>query len=92
MLQDVENMASKVPCENDGDWKFAPIGAKACGGPTHFIAYSKKIDESTFLEKIRLYTNKQLAFNERWSIRSTCDVPQPPKSITCDNGKPKFVY
>ncbi len=92
LLQDIENMANQVPCENDGDWKFAPVGAKACGGPTHFIAYAKKINESAFLEKIRLYTNKQLAFNERWNIRSTCDAPQPPKSVTCVNAKPKFVY
>ena len=92
MLQDIENITNKVICENEGDWKFAPIGAKACGGPSHYIAYPKKIDENAFLTKVTTYTNKEKAFNEKWGIISTCDIARKPAGVTCIDGKPKLLY
>lgn len=55
---------SEVKCEISEDWRFRPIGAKACGGPTGYIAYSSKIDTVAFIQKIDKYTADQKIFNE----------------------------
>jgi hypothetical protein len=57
-LQSVNN-------ENPADWNFTPIGSKACGGPTGFIAYSLKLNTTDFLDKVEKYTPKK-EFNNKW--------------------------
>ncbi|MES2650297.1 MAG: hypothetical protein V4663_01085 [Bacteroidota bacterium] len=89
---EIDKLSEQVNCDNAADWKFTAIGAKACGGPTGYVAYSNKIDEVLFLKKVALYTEKQKAFNVKWNIASDCSLPTLPKSIDCISGKPKFVY
>lgn len=89
---EIQKMSEQVSCNNASDWKIVPIGAKACGGADGFVAYSINIDTSLFLQKVADYNNKRKAFNVKWSIGSDCSIIVGPKSITCDNGKPKLVY
>ena len=83
---------SEVKCEISEDWRFRPIGAKACGGPTGYIAYSSKIDTVAFIQKIDKYTDDQKIFNEKWSITSDCSLPARPEKVICENDIPKLVY
>ncbi len=92
LKSELNKMTNQFACENSADWNFVAIGAQSCGGPTGFIAYSKKIDETAFLDKVNSYTKKQQAFNIKWKILSNCALLAAPKSIECVSGKPKFVY
>jgi len=88
----IQKLSIQFSCENASEWKFTAIGAKGCGGPTGYIAYSSKIDEHDFLEKVKVFTNHQKEFNVKWNIVSDCMYNTPPNSVICENGKPKFVY
>lgn len=92
MLGEIEALADSVECTDPQDWTFTSIGSKACGGPTHFIAYPVQIDVDAFLVLVGEYTSAQRDFNEKWEVASTCDVPSEPSSIECINRKPVFVY
>jgi hypothetical protein len=67
-----------------------PIGSKACGGPTGFIAYSLKLN-TNFLTKLK---NTQIIKRIQYEmgIISTCDVPPSPTSIKCVNNTAQLVY
>jgi len=92
LYSEIEKLASQYTCENAGDWKFTAIGSKACGGASAYIAYSVKIDESSFLKKVNQFTQMQADYNKKWGAYSDCALVAQPKSVICDNGKPKFTY
>jgi hypothetical protein len=92
LKREIDKLAGQFSCENASEWKFTPIGTKACGGAGAYIAYSTKIDEAAFLKKVALYTQKQNALNVKWGYISDCALVVAPKSVECVNGKPQFVY
>jgi len=92
MFADIKATAESVVCENEEDWKFTAYGSKACGGPQGFIAYSTQIDETAFLASVGAYFLAEAEFNAKWRIYSTCDVPIPPQSISCVDGKAVFDH
>jgi len=79
-------------CTNADDWLFTAYGAKACGGPQSYIAYSNQIDTDTFLQKVEAYNEAENAYNIKWDIVSTCDVPKQPKGVECQYGFPLLTY
>lgn len=87
LLTEIKNLAESETCENAENWKFTAVGKKACGGPTGYIAYSKKIDVANFLELVDTYTKAMDDFNIKWNIFSTCEVMLEPLNISCENGK-----
>jgi hypothetical protein len=89
---EIQTIANSVPCSNPEEWKFIPLGNKACGGPNEYIAYNIKIDEAAFLAKTDYYTRQQTIFNEKWGIISDCSLPPSPKGVICENNKPQFFY
>ena len=92
LMTDIKNSSEQTKCENAADWKFRAIGSKACGGPAGYIAYSVKIDTNEFIKKVDEYTSDQKEFNKKWGISSDCSLVNPPKSVMCENEKPKLVY
>jgi len=92
LLAEIKEIAESVECQNANEWKFTAIGSKACGGPTGYIAYSEKIDETEFLELVDAYTKAMNDFNIKWGIFSTCDVEPAPKSVSCVDGKAVLNY
>jgi len=92
LYKDIEKAANQFTCENAGEWKFTAIGSKACGGASGFIAYSIKIDESSFLKKVEQFTKLQADYNRKYGAYSDCSLVIQPKGVTCDSGKPKFTY
>ncbi len=91
LLTEIKGL-SEVKCEIASDWKFRPIGSKACGGPTGYIAYSSKIDTVSFIQKVNTYTENQMNFNKKWGIASDCSFPAMPEKVICENDMPKLVY
>lgn len=86
------SMVNSTACTNPAEWAFTPIGSKACGGPKLFIAYSLKINVQYFLKKVENYNNTETAYNKKWGVISSCDVPRTPSSIDCVDGKPTLIY
>ena len=85
------SQVNTTPCIDSKEWDFTAIGTKACGGPQKYILYSKKINTVDFLAKVKSYTEAEAAFNVKWNIVSTCDVPVPPDGIGCVDGKPVLM-
>ena len=97
--QEMENLTSEIfaiskseKCTNGSDWKSVGLGVKACGGPVSYIAYSAKIDEAKFLEKVNLYNQKSTEYNKKYNLVSDCMLVMPPEKIECINGSPVFKY
>ena len=95
LFQEIETMGNQVSCENAADWKFVLVGTDFCSaGKSTYIAYSTKIDQSLFLQKVFIYKEKQKAFSAKWERQSACPavIMAEPKGVECVNGKPKLVY
>jgi hypothetical protein len=89
---EILKLSESVKCEDDANWRFTPIGEKACGGPNSYIAYHNRIDTECFLKKVEYYTSQTKLFNSKHGVVSDCMLVSPPNSIKCDNNKPVFVY
>lgn len=89
---EIQDIADEQDCFDASEWKFTPIGTKACGGPKGFIAYSSQIDTVYFLDKVNFYTIQQDVYNKKWGIISDCSLPPYPKGIVCIDRKPEFYY
>ncbi len=92
LFDEITKMAESVSCTKASDWAFTPYGSKACGGPRGYLAYSTSIDTNVFLEKIETYKNLEHAYNAKWDVVSTCEVPLEPKGLECQNGYPVLKY
>ena len=85
-------MAKNKSCEESSQWDFIALGNKACGGPKEYIAYSKNIEVSKFLNLVDQYTKAEKAYNQKWKIGSDCSVTQQPSAVVCVDGNPTFEY
>lgn len=92
LYNELYELAYNATCTNVADWTFTAFGSKACGGPQGYIPYSTKIDVVSFLQKVDAYSEAEKAFNIKWDIISTCDIPNPPISVECQNGYPVLKY
>lgn len=92
LYDEIHDLLSGVSCTDAGDWTFTAYGAKACGGPQGYIAYSNQMDTAAFLQKVEAYTEAEKAYNIKWGISSTCDLPSQPKGVACVNGFPVLQY
>lgn len=92
LFYEIENLSSSVSCTNAGNWSFTAYGSRACGGPQGYIPYSNQINTVDFLQKVEDYTEAERLYNIKWNIVSTCDVPNTPISIECQNGYPFLKY
>lgn len=92
LYDEIKVLSSECECSNSSEWNFTVIGAKACGGPVEYIAYSSKLNTTEFLDKVDYYTTQQKKYNEKWGVLSTCDLPVAPSTIECKDGIPVFVY
>lgn len=79
-------------CTDSKEWDIAAIGSNACSGSEGFIAYSKKLDKTEFLAKVKAYTEAQAAFNIKSNVVSLCDIVKPLSSVASVDGKPKLFY
>lgn len=92
LFKEIEDLSKSKTCDTAGQWLFSPIGEKACGGPSGYIAYSSLIDVTCFLKKVAYYTAQTKKYNTKHNIMSDCSIIASPKSVSCQNGKPVLVY
>lgn len=91
-LAEIISITNSTNCTDASLWEIIPIGAKACGGPTGYIAYSDTINEVAFLNLVANYTEEQNQFNLKWGVLSDCSVPTMPIGVNCINNQPVFIY
>lgn len=89
---EIVSLSTQDDCIDSTLWLYTPIGSKACGGPTGYIAYSIEIDVDVFLDKVDFYSQQQAIYNQKWGVFSTCDVPPSPIGVSCNNGSPVLIY
>jgi hypothetical protein len=92
MFEEIQTLANSVACTDAATWTFVSYGAKACGGPQGYIAYSNQINVANFLSLIEEYTTAEREYNIRWGIVSTCDLPDIPTEVSCQNGEAVLIY
>ncbi|WP_299220969.1 hypothetical protein [uncultured Aquimarina sp.] len=78
MLNEIQTIANSTSCIDATNWTYTAIGAKACGGPKDYIAYSTTIDVEDFLKKVNAYTDLEDVFNKKWGIISDCSIEPKP--------------
>ena len=88
---EIIRLSESVPCSNASEWKFTPMGNKACGGPARYIAYHQSV-EREFLDLVERFTPLQKAYNEKNNVISDCLLVGPPRTIQCNGGKAILVY
>ena len=85
-------LSESETCSDSKEWLFTAYGSKACGGPIGYIAYSNKIDQNYFLGLVDRFTELQAEYNRKTGAVSDCALAVRPTRVTCENGKPKFIY
>lgn len=91
-FREILAIAESESCVNVDDWLLVGIGAKPCGGPSGYIAYSINIDTEAFLALVENYNKNVQEYNEREELISDCAIVSPPSSIRCENDKAVLVY
>lgn len=85
-------LSESVVCEDSSEWRFAGIGAKPCGGPTSYIAYSAQIDTLNFLNRLQEYNEAVRKRNERENLVSDCALEPVPIAVQCQDGNAVLIY
>lgn len=86
----ITQVSERVICKDPTEWRAAPAGAKACGGPSFYVAYHRSV-ELEMRDLIEEYTIKQDAYNRMHGIVSDCMLVAPPSGIKCEEGKAVLV-
>ena len=75
----IHALVGKADCSSDSQCQVLPIGAKACGGPASYLAWSNaKTDAADLQALAERYQAEQQGNNERAGRISNCRVePQP---------------
>ena len=93
LLTKLRTLAESSTCAGENhELKYIAIGSKGCGGPTGYLGYTSSINVKELEQLAERYTNLQKEYNRKWEIISDCMYHMPPKSVTCENGKPKLIY
>lgn len=90
-LSEIEQMADNANCDGK-TFEITAFGSKACGGPSHFIAYSNSIDMVKFIRLLGEYTAAEKAYNNRWGVFSDCSLLQVPKEAVCNEGELSYTF
>ena len=95
-LAQIHARIGKAECTSDSQCQVLPIGAKACGGPAGFLAWSNaKTDAGELQALAERYKTEQQANNERSGRISNCRVMTAPaaacRANTCQLGEALLV-
>lgn len=90
LREEIITLSNSEKCTNPAEWKTVGLGVKACGGPVSYIAYSNKIDEKAFLDKVESYNQKSAGYNKKYNLVSDCMLVVQPENIACENDRPVF--
>ena len=80
LRSEARTMAKADGCQEAGQCRSAPMGAKPCGGPWEYLVYcSISTDEAALrahLDRLRQFED---SLNRRYGRGSTCDMVMEPR-------------
>jgi len=83
----IQALVGTAACSTDADCRTSAIGAKACGGPEAYIAWSAPItDEAALGSALAEYTAAQRAANLREGRVSNCEFVTDPGAVCVASG------
>jgi hypothetical protein len=76
----IAELIGDAPCDNQAQCHTVGIGAKPCGGPAGFLAWSdKKTDPTALLAAVQAHARAQAEENKTSGLASDCAMlPMPP--------------
>ena len=85
-LAQMQALIGKAECTSDSQCQVLPIGARACGGPAGFLAWSNtKTDAGELQGLAERYKAEQQASNQASGRMSTCIALTAP-AVACRAG------
>jgi hypothetical protein len=84
----IQALVGEAPCSSDADCRSSPIGAKACGGPEAYIAWSARTtDEAALGTALAGYTAAQRTAITREGRVSNCEFVTDPGAVCVASGQ-----
>jgi hypothetical protein len=78
-LARIHALVGKAECSSDSQCQVLPIGAKACGGPASYLAFSNASTSAAEVQALaERYHGEQQASNQRSGMISDCRVVPTP--------------
>jgi hypothetical protein len=78
-LARIHALVGKAECTSDSQCQVLPIGAKACGGPASYLAFSNSSTSAAEVQALaERYHAEQQASNQRSGMISNCRVVPTP--------------
>jgi hypothetical protein len=92
LMRDIATEIGDAACDTDSQCRTLGVGAKACGGPEGYVAWSSKVnDAGTRLKALAAaHSAERDRENERSGMRSNCSVTPDPGAVCrprVDDGK-----
>ena len=83
LMRDIAAEIGDAACDTDSQCRTLGVGAKACGGPEGYVAWSSKVnDAGTRLRALAsAHSAERDRENERSGMRSNCSVTQDPGAV-----------
>ena len=79
------NQLVSTDCASGTSCKTAAIGAKPCGGPTHYIIYASVSNTTQFENLISRFNELNKELNAKTGAVSDCAIQNPPE-LVCESG------
>lgn len=81
-LARIHSLVGNASCANDGECRSLPLGAKACGGPDGYLAFSTKATpEPTLRALAQTYAGERRKANSASGMMSTCMFMADPGAV-----------
>jgi hypothetical protein len=83
----IQALVGTAACSTDADCRTSALGAKACGGPEAYIAWSaRSTDEAALSRAVADYNAAQQATNLREGRVSNCELVTDPGAVCVATG------
>ena len=81
-LAQIKNLIGKAECASDSQCQALPIGARPCGGPASYLAWSTARTSSSDIQALAdRYRSEQQERNTRSGMVSDCRAIAPPAAV-----------
>lgn len=90
-LAQITGLIGKAACTSDQQCQVLPVGARACGGPASYLAWSSAVTSGADLQALAdRYRSEQQAGNARSGMVSDCRAIAPP-AAACRAGACQLI-
>lgn len=86
LLQRIDALIGAAPCHDDGQCRVIGVGARSCGGPESYRAWSTLVtDERALVAATEAHAAARREADRKMGVLSTCEIlPEP--AVACVRG------